>query len=67
MDNPASQKTERTYEGYVKFADSSVICLQCFDGRHAECVGENSPVLDGCYYCECSDPAHPAAPDEGGE
>jgi hypothetical protein len=54
---------ERQFEGYVKYADDTVVCLQCFEGRHGECPAEVTPDLDG-YYCECSDPAHPEGPDD---
>ena len=37
------------YEGHVKYADSSVMCVQCHDGRHDECFRKP----DG-YWCECS-------------
>jgi hypothetical protein len=46
------------YEGYVKFADSTVISIQCFEGRCRACPDEapdgedgSSDVLDG-YACE---------------
>jgi hypothetical protein len=44
------------YEGYVRYADKTIVSLQCFEGRHDECPAEigagGSPVLEG-YYCEC--------------
>jgi hypothetical protein len=74
----AAQETPREYEGYVRFADSSVVSLQCFQGRHDECPdntpdGEEtdpgSPLggpLEG-YYCECSGcPARPQLPTPAG-
>lgn len=45
-----------SYEGYVQYADGSVICLQCHEGRHSECpdTDEGSGVLgDRGYNCEC--------------
>lgn len=48
-----------SYEGYVKFADDTVICLPCFEGRHGGCpdcgAEEGTGSLDG-YNCECSGP-----------
>jgi hypothetical protein len=38
-----------SYEGYVKFADDSVLSLQCHEDRHDECDGG----LDDGYVCEC--------------
>lgn len=50
------------YEGHVRFADSQVVSLQCFEGRHDECpdktchtdddIPERYGPLDG-YVCEC--------------
>lgn len=51
------------YQGHVRYADSSVICIQCTEGRHSECpqlpedpetgeMPEGSACLEG-YYCEC--------------
>jgi hypothetical protein len=51
------------YEGYTRNADSSIICIQCSEGRHSECpqlpedpatgeLPEGSACLEG-YYCEC--------------
>ena len=64
---------ELTYEGFAKFADDTVVSLQCYDGRHAECPQEedaqgeplNTPLDDGNYCCECSGCTHePDAEDE---
>jgi hypothetical protein len=51
--------SENEYEGYVKYADDSVVSIQCFEQRHAECPSphDDAPIdgngpLDG-YYCEC--------------
>lgn len=51
-----------SYEGHVKYADSTVVSLQCYDERHGQCPqaadDENGepqgpPLFEG-YYCECS-------------
>lgn len=55
---PDRYNTERTAverdimdgEGYVKFADSSVFSLECFEGNHDACPDE----LDDGYICECA-------------
>jgi hypothetical protein len=39
---------EKTFEGYVRFADGSIVSLQCFEGRASECPGT---FPDG-YVCE---------------
>jgi hypothetical protein len=54
--------TELSYEGYVKYADGSVISVQCAEGRCLECPDElpdgemngssAEPVLGDGYYCE---------------
>jgi hypothetical protein len=63
-------ENELTYEGHVRYADSSVVSLQCFEGRHAECpqidTAEGDPLntpLTG-YCCECCNhgPAEGRAP-----
>jgi hypothetical protein len=54
-------ETQREYEGYVRFADDSVVSLQCFEDRHDECPDITPPgqetdrggPLEG-NYCECS-------------
>jgi hypothetical protein len=46
---------EKTYEGFVKYADDSVVSLQCFELRCDECPDTETTsdgVLDG-YNCEC--------------
>ena len=57
----AATEPEREYEGYVRFADDSVVSLQCFEDRHDKCPDltpsgeetDRSGPLEG-YYCECS-------------
>jgi hypothetical protein len=46
-------------EGYVKFADGSVVSLECHEGRHRDCPDSRAAGanLDG-YFCECGCDAH---------
>lgn len=49
-------------EDFVRFTDGSIICVQCHEGRHDDCPAAWNPILDGRYFCECSDPVHPEEP-----
>jgi hypothetical protein len=67
--------SDNRYEGFVEFADATLISLQCFDGRCRECPdphktgGEGPdigypPALNG-YYCThgCDGENQPAGSD----
>ncbi len=51
----------RPYEGHVRYADSSIVSLQCFEDRHQECPQValtqqaddfGAGPLEG-FHCEC--------------
>lgn len=60
----SGQVSYEGYEGYVKYADDTVVSLQCFEERHGECPAHATPALNG-YFCECSQPGC-EAPDRRG-
>jgi hypothetical protein len=60
----------REYQGYIRYADDTIVSLQCFEGDHGQCPdvtrageGNDNGPLDG-YHCECPGcPRHPGAGD----
>ena len=64
---PGGPLPGREYQGHVRYADGTVVSLQCYDGDHGQCPDTTAPgedrdsgPLDG-YLCECGCPGHPDA------
>ena len=68
-DGDPESPAPRTYEGHMVFADSTIVSLQCLEGRHSECPDTTPPGEErddggpfGGYFCECGAcPAHATA------